>query len=358
MNVKRKNKIVKKKKVIVGISGGIDSAASAYLLKNEGYEVIGVTFNFFDLENMIFAAKSVAEKLAIEHHVLEAKQQFADKVIKPFINGYKKGETPNPCMLCNQNMKFNLLNQFAKENDNALIATGHYADVIKVGSDYQLLASLNKNKDQSYFLYHLNQETLGRLIFPLNRFESKRDVRKSIVRLFPDLSHGNESQGICFIPKKGHYLFIKEAVFGANPTPSGNFVDATGKILGKHSGIHAFTLGQTRGLGIQNEKRLAVMEIIPETNTIVLAREEALYQTEIFVDQIYFQHQNGLPETGFTFKICRWGEEYKGSIELLSNHQAMIHCHKPVRAPAPGQALVFYQERQVLGGGIIKKFFK
>ncbi|AFA49153.1 tRNA (5-methylaminomethyl-2-thiouridylate)-methyltransferase TrmU [Acetobacterium woodii DSM 1030] len=349
---------MKKKKVIVGISGGIDSAASAYLLKNEGYEVIGVTFNFFDSENMIFAAKSVAEKLAIEHHVLEAKQQFSDKVIKPFINGYKKGETPNPCMLCNQNMKFNLLYQFAKKNDHAPMATGHYAEIIKVGQEYQLLASLNKNKDQSYFLYHLNQDILGRLIFPLNQFESKRDVRKSIAGLFPELSNGNESQGICFIPAKGHHLFIKEAVFGANPTPSGNFVDAAGKILGKHSGVHAFTLGQTRGLGIHNERRLAVVEIIPETNTIVLDREEALYQTDIFVDQLYFQHQRSLPETGFTFKTCRWGLEYQGQIELTAKDQAIIHCHQAVRAPAPGQTLVFYQGRQVLGGGIIKKFFK
>ncbi len=347
---------MKKKKVIIGLSGGIDSAASAYLLKNEGYEVIGVTFNFFNAANTIKASKAVAEKLNIEHHVLEAQDQFKEKVIEPFVDGYKNGETPNPCMICNQQMKFRLLREFADANDQAMIATGHYAEVRKVGDDYHLWASQNPNKDQSYFLYHLDQQTLSRLIFPLNRFESKDDVRKIIMELLPELSRGGESQGICFIPKKSHSLFLKQAVFGSNPTPTGNFVDRSGKILGRHTGIHGFTLGQTRGLGIHSVKRLAVIDVIPETNTIVVDEEESLYQSEIFIDQLYFQLKEGLPEAGFTFKTCRWGYEYKGLVEIISDNQAIVHCHKPVRAPTPGQALVFYRERQVLGGGIIKRF--
>lgn len=347
---------MKKKKVIIGLSGGIDSAASAYLLKNEGYDVIGVTFNFFNAENTIKAAKTVAEKLNIEHHVMEAQDQFNEKVIQPFVEGYKNGETPNPCMLCNQQMKFRLLREFADANDQAMIATGHYAEVQKIDKSYQLWASQNPNKDQSYFLYHLDQETLSRLIFPLNRFESKDEVRKIIMELLPELSHGSESQGICFIPKKNHSLFLKEAVFGSNPTPAGNFVDRSGKILGRHAGIHGFTLGQTRGLGIHSDQRLAVIDVIPETNTVVVDIEESLYQSKIFIDQLRFQLKEGLPETGFAFKTCRWGYEYEGKVELLSKTTAMVHCHKPVRAPAPGQALVFYRGRQVLGGGIIKRF--
>lgn len=344
------------KKVIIGLSGGIDSAASAYLLKNEGYEVIGVTFNFFNAENTIAAAKSVARTLNIEHHVLDEQSQFNEKVIQPFIDGYKKGETPNPCMLCNQRMKFKLLSKFASANDDAMMATGHYAEVRKVDDTYQLWASPNPNKDQSYFLYHLDQQILSRLIFPLNCFESKDEVRKIIVGLLPELSRGSESQGICFIPKKSHGLFLKQAVFGSNPSPTGNFVDPAGKILGRHPGIHGFTLGQTRGLGIRSDKRLAIIDVLPATNTVVLDEEEALYQSEILVDQLYFQLENGLPETGFTFKTCRWGYEYEGRVEMLSKTKAIVHCHQPVRAPAPGQALVFYRDRQVLGGGIIKRF--
>ncbi|MBU4439235.1 MAG: tRNA 2-thiouridine(34) synthase MnmA [Acetobacterium sp.] len=347
---------MKKKKVIIGLSGGIDSAASAYLLKNEGYEVIGVTFNFFNAENTIKAAQAVAEKLNIEHHVLEAHDQFKEKVIQPFVDGYKNGETPNPCMICNQQMKFRLLREFADANDQAMIATGHYAEVQKIEENYQLWASQNPNKDQSYFLYHLDQQTLSRLIFPLHRFESKDDVRKIIMELLPELSRGGESQGICFIPKKSHSLFLKQAVFGSNPTPTGNFVDRSGKILGRHAGIHGFTLGQTRGLGIRSDQRLAVIDVIPETNTVVVDDEEALYQHEIFIDRLHFQLKEGLPKTGFTFKTCRWGYEYEGRVEIISDNQAIVHCRKPVRAPAPGQALVFYRGRQVLGGGIIKRF--
>jgi len=342
--------------VIIGLSGGIDSAASAYLLKNEGYEVVGVTFNFLDAENTIDAARRVAEKLKIKHHVLAAQKQFREKVIDPFVAGYKLGETPNPCMLCNQNMKFKLLREFSAANGDAMIATGHYAEIRKRENTYQLWASPNPNKDQSYFLYHLDQDMLGHLLFPLNGFKSKAAVREIILGLLPELSRGKESQGICFIPKKGHGLFLKNAVFGNNPTASGNFVDATGKILGRHPGIHQFTPGQTRGLGINSDKRLAVVEVIPATNTVVLDEEKALFQNRILVDELIVQSQTGLPEIGFTFKTCRWGHEYEGRIERLSRAQAVIHSDVPVRAPAPGQALVFYQGRQVLGGGIIKRF--
>ncbi len=347
---------MKKKKVIIGLSGGIDSAASAYLLKNEGYEVIGVTFNFLNAENTINAARLVAEKLKIEHHVLAAQSQFKEKVIDPFVTGYKQGETPNPCLLCNQNMKFKLLGEFAAANGDAMIATGHYAEVRKDKNTYQLWASSNPNKDQSYFLYHLDQNMLRRLLFPLNRFASKAAVREIIRSLLPELSRGKESQGICFIPKKGHGLFLKDAVFGNNPTASGNFVDAAGKILGRHPGIHQFTLGQTRGLGINSDKRLAVVEVIPATSTVVLDEEKASYQNSVLVDELIVQSPNGLPETAFTFKTCRWGHEYEGRVERLSRTRAIVHSQVPVRAPAPGQALVFYQGRQVLGGGIIKRF--
>ena len=344
-----------KKKVIIGLSGGIDSAASAYQLIKEGYEVIGVTFDFFNSETTLKAAAMVAETLGIEHHIVHAQHRFSEKVIAPFIDGYKKGQTPNPCMLCNREMKFKLLGQLAQKNGNALIATGHYAEIAKAGNQFRLLASRNSRKDQSYFLYHLDQDVLSRLLFPLDHFESKDEVRQTIKNLLPDLSAGNESQGICFIPQKNHTLFLKEAVWGSQPTPSGNFVDASGKILGKHRGIHGFTLGQTRGLGIKQTSRLVVTEILPETNTIVLAEESVLYKKEIIIGDLFLQAGEDLTETDLSFKTCRWGNAYLGRVEKLSEGQAIVQCKDPVRAPTPGQALVFYRGRQVLGGGIIKK---
>lgn len=352
----RKKITVKKKKVIIGLSGGIDSAASASLLKSEGYEVIGVTFNFLSSEQTITAAKKVAENLQIEHHVLEAQNQFRKNVILPFIDAYKNGETPNPCMLCNQTMKFPLLCDFAKINDQAAIATGHYAEVKKKDDSYELWASPNARKDQSYFLYHLNQEVLKKLIFPLNAFESKNQVRGMIKKLLPELSKGAESQGICFIPKKGHQLFLKQAIFGSQPAEAGIFVDSSGKILGRHKGIQNFTLGQTRGLGLLSNTKWAVVGLEPQTNTVVLDDEQVLFKDRIFVDQLFVHPHVDLTKQEFSFKTCRWGHIYRGQIERLPGNQAIVHSRQSVRAPAPGQALVFYQGRRVLGGGIIKHF--
>ncbi len=346
----------KKKHVIMGLSGGVDSAAAAFQLKEEGYEVIGVTFNFFNQKKMLNTAAMVADQLGITHHIVNAQPRFNQKVIQPFINGYKKGETPNPCMLCNQNLKFRLLMEIAENYDEALIATGHYAEIQKINDHYSLLASKNKDKDQSYFLYHLNQSILSRLILPLKRFESKNAVRKVIQTSLPFIANGPESQGICFIPRGNHSLFLKEALFGSRPVPQGNLVDYQGKILGKHRGAHGFTLGQTRGLGIENPLHLAVVDIIPKTNTVILGEEKALLTNEIIIEKVHLNlEKNQVDQGPLTFKTCRWGYDYPGTFKCLPNGEALVQSTIPVRAPTPGQALVFYRDRMVLGGGIIKK---
>lgn len=345
-----------KKQVIIGLSGGIDSATAAYRLKNEGYEVIGVTFNFFNEEKMLKTAAEVADQLGISHLVINAQSRFRKNVIEPFIDGYKSGRTPNPCMFCNQRLKFKLLLETAADYHNAKIATGHYAEIQKVGKFYRLLASKNKTKDQSYFLYHLNQSILSRLILPLNSFESKAEVRGMLLGVLPDIARGPESQGICFIPKGNHTLFLKEAIFGSQPVPKGNFLDSHGKILGKHPGSHGFTLGQTRKLGIENPNHLAVVDIISETNVVILDDESALFKSKILIDELALNLKKEQFSNGFTFRTCCWGTSHSGTIEWLPKGQAVVHSTVPVRAPAPGQALVFYEDRHVLGGGIIKKF--
>lgn len=346
------------KTVIIGLSGGVDSCAAAYHLKKEGYDVIGVTFNFFNEEKMLSTAAKAASELGITHHIIDAQSQFYENVIKAFVDGYKKGETPNPCMLCNQSMKFRLLLEIAQNYGGAKIATGHYGEIQKVGEHYRLLASENLEKDQSYFLYHLDQSILSRLILPIDNFKTKAVVRKSIHGILPDVAEGSESQGICFIPKGNHPLFLKNAIFGSGPVPSGNLVDCQGKIIGKHRGTHGFTLGQTRGLGIENPKRLVVVDINPKTNAVTLGREEALLKNKIKIEGLHLNLGNNPCQKDITFKICRWGYEYPGTFECLPNQEAIVYSDVSVRAPAPGQALVFYRNRQVLGGGIIKNFDK
>jgi len=236
-----------------------------------------------------------------------------------------------------------------------MIATGHYAEIQRSGEIYRLLASKNKTKDQSYFLYHLNQTVLSRLILPLNSFESKDEVRKIVRSVLPEIADGPESQGICFIPNGNHPIYLKKAIFGSNPAPKGNFVDRNGKILGRHPGAHGFTLGQTRKLGIENPHHLFVVNIIPETNTVVLDNEAALLKSDIIIEEMYLNLEKDRSEEVLTFKTCCWGPLYSGVLEWLPEGKAIVHSTHPIRAPAPGQALVFYDNRQVLGGGIIKK---
>jgi|LGVF01.2.fsa_nt_gb tRNA-specific 2-thiouridylase len=344
----------KKRTVIIGLSGGIDSAVAAYDLKNEGYDVVGVTFDFFNDEKIMKNAIDIGIRLGIEHRIINLQDQFKKKIIQPFINGYKIGETPNPCILCNQAFKFNILSEIATEYENARIATGHYVETQKNRLGYHLLASENQHKDQSYFLYHLNQRMLKQLIFPLQQYHSKDNVRESINEILPDISKGSESQGICFVGTGNHSIFLKNEIYGSGPVPQGPIIHTNGKVLGRHHGIHKFTLGQTRGMGINHESDLFVLKIIPEKNTIIVGPEELLFKKKIAVKNLYINPTVEVLDKEIEFKVCRWGPCYKGTLEVLDHQKGMMYSHVAVRAPAPGQSIVLYNGRDVLGGGIIE----
>lgn len=344
-----------KKEIVIGISGGADSAASADLFKKAGYRVLGVTLNFLNDPVILEKAEKVGKECSIEHLIVDAQKEFETQVIIPFIEGYKKGETPNPCLFCNEHLKFKLLLQIANQYGIEKIGTGHYARILENKGFFELHASENKRKDQSYFLYHLSQETLSRLIFPINHFKSKKEVKESIGKKLPEIATGPESQGICFIPKGGHTLFLKEKIYGSQPVAPGNILDDTGKILGRHKGVLSFTLGQTRKLGIENPKGLGVIHIDGETNTLVLGSKEQLLKKKILIYRVKLMvEKKEILNKIIDFKVSRWSNVYQGMVTENKDKELVIKSAEAVRAPTPGQALVFYEGDRVLGGGIIK----
>ncbi|MEG1619897.1 MAG: tRNA 2-thiouridine(34) synthase MnmA [Eubacterium sp.] len=344
-----------KKNVVIGISGGIDSTAAALLLKNEGYTVFGVTFNFFGDQALLKSAKKAAEYLGIQHEILDCRKDFKKTVIEPFIDGYLKGYTPNPCVLCDKEMKFKNLIDYADSHDAFYIATGHYLQLKEENGEIQLLKSLNLNKDQSYYLYTLDQNTLRRLIFPLERYESKDHVRQLLTNAHIEISFNKESQGICFIPDGNYGRFIRKEL-PLSLLPSGRFKESkSGKILGSHPGFYYFTVGQRKKLGTAFQKKYCVVEIRPETNEVVLGNE-----SELLTNYIYFKESHFIlnlkieKDKLITFKICRWGYELEGFLNINDNGCGFIKSKIHVRAPMPGQSIVFYNENVLIGGGTIE----
>ncbi|MGL4607397.1 MAG: tRNA 2-thiouridine(34) synthase MnmA [Eubacteriaceae bacterium] len=344
-----------KNEVIIGISGGADSAASVGYLKEKGYRIMGVTFNFIDNPAILESAKKVADRFGIEHQILEARELFEAQVIEPFVTGYQQGKTPNPCLLCNQHLKFKLLIEMGNKRGIEKIGTGHYAKIELKNGTYELHESDNQLKDQSYFLYHLPYEVLNRVIFPVNNFISKDLVKKSIRLNLPDIADGKESQGICFIQNKSHSLYLKEKIVGLGPAKQGNIVDVNGKILGKHKGYFGFTIGQTRNLGIENKNNDGVLRIDPLKNEIVIGNKTKLKTKQIsFTNPAFLVPESHIFNKDFSFKTGRWGRLNYGTITKVDNTEYLVASEREIEGVAPGQGIVFYDGSRVLGGGLIK----
>lgn len=344
------------------MSGGIDSTCSAQKLKNQGYQVIGISFDFLGNPLLGKEVAAIASSLGIEHHFIDCKQLFKDQVISPFLEIYQRGQTPNPCLICNQMMKFPLLFKWANKLGCDWIATGHYAGIKKINGQVWLLKSQDRNKDQSYFLYHLSQGELSRLLLPLEDFVDKQAVRKAIEKDFPQIAQGRESQGICFIPENNHVRFLKENCLGSGPVKRGAFVDLRGNRLGAHRGALGYTPGQAVKIaGKNDDQEFFVIAVNLQRNWVILGHEEDLYKQSIIISDIKL---NGLSfedligEKELTFKVCCKGESYQGRIERLNSDQEStkrlnIVATTGVRAPAVGQALVIYKGTRLIGGGLI-----
>jgi tRNA-specific 2-thiouridylase len=355
---------VANKKVLLGMSGGIDSTCSAIRLKKQGYQVIGISFDFLGNPLLGRDVAAIANAMGIEHHFIDCKELFEDQVITPFLEIYQRGQTPNPCLICNQRMKFPLLFKWAKHLGCDWIATGHYARLEKNGQQTSLLKSRDINKDQSYFLYHLSQGELSRLLLPLEDFVDKQAVRKAIEKDFPQIAQGRESQGICFIPENNHVRFLKENCLGSGPVKRGAFVDLRGNRLGAHRGALGYTPGQAVKIaGKNDDQEFFVIAVNLQRNWVILGHEEDLYKQSIIISDIKL---NGLSfedligEKELTFKVCCKGESYHGRVETLnsdyeSGKSLKMLAKTSVRAPAVGQALVIYKGHRLIGGGLICK---
>lgn len=361
----------RKGKVLVAMSGGIDSTVTALMLHNEGYEVVGITMKTWDYASAGSSkketgccnldsfndARAAAVHHGFPHFVLDIREEFGGFVIENFVEEYLAGRTPNPCVMCNTHIKWRALLKRANAMDCEFIATGHYANVRKLDNDrYVISKGKDATKDQSYVLWGLDQELLGRTLLPIGNYH-KTEIRQMAHDMgYPELAKKNESYEICFVPDNDYRGFLKRKVDGLEESVSGGkFVDKSGKILGSHRGYPFYTVGQRKGLEIALGKPAFVTKIIPETNTVVLGEENDLNQNDMMVNKLNFiKYDSITPGMEAVTKI-----RYKDS-GCLSNLYPedggmKVSFYESVKGIAPGQSAVFYEGDDVIAGGIIQK---
>ncbi|MCR4648196.1 MAG: tRNA 2-thiouridine(34) synthase MnmA [Lachnospiraceae bacterium] len=351
------------KKVIVGMSGGVDSAVTAYLLKAYGYDVIGVTLKMWisSMDELsrcceIDVAKEIADKLEIPYYVRNINEAFAKYVTKPFINDYLGGRTPNPCVECNHYVKWAGMMEAAAAFNADYVATGHYANIIKLDNGrYTVKQADSKMKDQTYMIYKLTQEQLAHTLMPLGNL-SKDEVREIARKVGISVANKPDSMEICFVTDGKYSDYIEE--YSEKEIPGeGNFVDEEGNVLGRHKGIIHYTIGQRKGLGIAFGHPMFVKEIRAESNEVVLSEEDALFTKEVFVKDLNFMSIEGIREGEEIPARVKIRYRHEGEKAILTMHDedtVKISFEKAVRAATSGQSAVFYDADDcVIGGGRI-----
>ncbi|MFW6676347.1 tRNA 2-thiouridine(34) synthase MnmA [Lacrimispora sp. AGF001] len=356
-----------KAKVVVGMSGGVDSSVAAWLLKEQGYDVIGVTMQIWQDEDNVTQeenggccglsavddARRVAWDLGVPYYVMNFKEEFKSQVIDYFVEEYQRGRTPNPCIACNRYVKWESLLKRSLDIGADYIATGHYAQIDRLPNGrYALKKSVTAAKDQTYALYNLTQDQLACTLMPVGAY-SKDQIRAIADQINLNVAHKPDSQEICFIPDHDYAGFIEESA--GERAPEGNFVDLDGQVIGRHKGITHYTVGQRKGLNLSLGYPVFVVEIRPDTNEVVIGTGEDVYS-----DTLRAGHLNWMAVDGI------YGEEMEVMAKIRYSHKGapctikevedgVVECRfeEPQRAITPGQAVVFYQGEYVVGGGTI-----
>ncbi len=346
-----------KKRVVVGMSGGIDSSATCLMLLDQGYEVIGVTMRVWDGKNYpayIEEAKALADRLGIEHYVADEREPFKKIVVKNFVDEYLRGRTPNPCVMCNPTFKFRILREWADRMNCDYIATGHYARIYHKEGDHYIITGDDYRKDQSYFLWRLGQDILSRCIFPLGLY-TKQEVRQFLyVKGFREKARDSESMEVCFI--EGDYRdFLREQAAGMDERIGrGWFVDSTGVKLGEHKGYPYYTVGQRKGLEIALGYPAYVLRINPEKNTVMLGTSDQLRaQYMLLEDYNLVNREEFLACPELTVRIRYRSRPIPCRAMILNDNQMLVEFLIETKAVTPGQSAVFYDGNRVLGGAFI-----
>ena len=359
----------KNKKVFVAMSGGVDSSVAAAILKEQGYDVEGVTmcFNITHANTRrpsccgmegIEDARRAAKILGIHHHVLDFSEDLKNFIIDNFITEYLNGRTPNPCVLCNQQIKFGTLHQMANDLDCAYLATGHYARITHNTNEnyFELKKAKDLTKDQSYFLYTMGQEILSSVLFPVGEL-TKNEVRDRARRYQLNTAEKQESQDICFVPEGGYQKFIEEQL-GPKAFVPGNFVNEKGEVIGQHKGIAHYTVGQRDKLGLALGFPAYVHRIDKETNTVCVGPQECLYSKGLDAKAFHFIVPGKKDDNKEVNVRIRYNaKEIKGYIADFKEGEIRITFDQPQKAVTPGQSVVLYEGDMVLGGGIIERSF-
>lgn len=351
------------KKVVVGMSGGVDSSVAAYLLKKQGYEVIGVTMQMWEekkdsagnrTENQgIQDARKVAQALGIPHYVLDFRDEFKRSVVDYFIEEYLQGRTPNPCNICNRRVKWEALLERSAEFGAEYVATGHYARIVQLPNGrYTVKNSVTAKKDQTYALCNLTQEQLSHTLMPVGEYE-KEEIRRIAEEVGLPVASKKDSQDICFIPDGDYAAFLQREAPERMPG-EGNFVNTKGEVIGKHKGVTHYTIGQRKGLNLAMGHPVFVAGIHAATNEVVIGENEDIHTTVVYCDRINYMGMADLEKPRKAIVKIRYA--HAGSpclLEKIPDGRVKCTFDEPVRAATPGQSIVFYEDGYVLGSGTI-----